>query len=262
MSLDGRVAIVAGASRGIGADVARYLAAAGAKVAVAARTEQVQDPRLPGTIHSVAASITEAGGAALPVVLNLRDPESIASATQRVVETWGRIDILVNNAAIFVPGDLETALLRHINLSIDVNFRGPILTMRAAVPHMRAAGGGHIINVSSRGSDFPGPGPYGPDRRRRADLYHYPAKSGLEHFSQKVAQDLQDANISVNVLSPTGRIKTPGNIWATNDREHPDLDFETAEAMGKATVWICEQPPQEYTGNIVFDAEIVAEHGL
>ena len=160
-----------------------------------------------------------------------------------------------------MPGDLETALLRHINLSIDVNFRGPILTMRAAVPHMRAAGGGHIINVSSRGSDFPGPGPYGPDRRRRADLYHYPAKSGLEHFSQKVAQDLQDANISVNVLSPTGRIKTPGNIWATNDREHPDLDFETAEAMGKATVWICEQPPQEYTGNIVFDAEIVAEHG-
>ena len=74
MSLDGRVAIVAGASRGIGADVARYLAAAGAKVAVAARTEQVQDPRLPGTIHSVAASITEAGGAAVPVVLNLPRP--------------------------------------------------------------------------------------------------------------------------------------------------------------------------------------------
>jgi NAD(P)-dependent dehydrogenase (short-subunit alcohol dehydrogenase family) len=79
-SLTGSVALVAGASRGIGADIARYLAAAGVKVAVAARTQAQADPRLPGTIHSVTQEITDAGGEAIPVVLNLRDPEAIAAA--------------------------------------------------------------------------------------------------------------------------------------------------------------------------------------
>ena len=262
MSLDGQVAIVAGASRGIGADVARYLARAGAKVAVAARTEQVQDPRLPGTIHSVVESIRKAGGEALPVVLNLRDPESIERAAQRVVDEWTRIDILVNNAAIFVPGSLETALPRHVNLSLEVNLRGPILMMRAVLPQMRAGGGGHIINVSSRGSTFPGAGPYDSAARLGDDLLYGPEKSAMEHFSQRQALDLQAANISVNVLSPMGRIKTPGNLWASNDPDNPTLDFETADAMGKATVWICEQSAQEFTGNIVFDEELVAERGL
>lgn len=262
MALDGQVALVAGASRGIGADVARYLARAGAKVAVAARTEQVQDARLPGTIHSVTAEIEEEGGTALAVVLNLRDGESIRNAVQRVVDEWGRLDILVNNAAIFIPGDLETVLDRHIELSLQVNLRGPILTMQAAVPHMKAGGGGRIINVSSRGSTFPGPGPYDPERRLGDDLLYGPEKSALEHFSQRQAVQLQSAGISVNVLSPVGRIKTPGNLFFSNDPEKPDLDFETADAMGKATVWICEQPADKYTGNIVFDEELVSEAGL
>ena len=262
MSLDGRVAIVAGASRGIGADVAKALARAGAKVGVAARTEEVRDKRLPGTIHSVTREIQEQGGEALAVVLNLRDPDSIKEAAQRAVETWGRIDILVNNAAIFVPGDLETVQDRHVDLSLNVNLRGPLLMMKAVVPHMKAAGGGHIINVSSRGALFPGPGPYDASRPRERDLFYGAEKAALERFSQGQAIGLQDVNISVNVLSPTGGIRTPGNIWAQNDPENPDLNFETADAMGKATVWICEQPPQEYTGNIVYDTELCAEQGL
>ena len=85
MTLDGKVAIVAGASRGIGADIAKHLARAGAKVAVGARTEVVQDPRLPGTIYSVAEEIAAEGGSALPVVMNVRDPDSIEQAVQRTV---------------------------------------------------------------------------------------------------------------------------------------------------------------------------------
>ena len=134
MSLEGRVVLVAGASRGIGADIARHLGAAGASVAVGARTETVQDPRLPGTIYSVAEEIQAAGGSALPVVLNLRDPDSIEAGVERVLERWGHLDVLVNNAAAFVPGDLYTVQLRHLALSIEVNFRGYLLTMRAAVP--------------------------------------------------------------------------------------------------------------------------------
>ena len=262
MSLDGKVALVAGASRGIGADMARYLGRAGAKVGVAARTEEVKDRRLPGTIHSVTQEIKDAGGEALAVVLNLRDPESITAAVQAVVDEWGRIDILVNNAAIFVPGELETVQERHINLSFDINLKGVILAMRDALPHMKAGGGGHIINISSRGALFPGPGPYDTSKRPGGDIFYGAEKAAIERFSQGQAWMLQDDNISVNVLSPQGRIKTPGNLYASNDPDNPNLDFESADAMGKAAVWICEQEPQQFTGNILYDEEVVKEQGL
>ena len=263
MALEGKVALVAGASRGIGADVAKYLARAGASVVVAARTEEVTDKRLPGTIHSVCEEIRAEGGTAIPVVLNLRDPESIASAIEQAVAALGRLDILVNNAAIFVPGSIETARERHIGLSLDVNLRGPMLAMRAAVPHIKAAGGGHIINVSSRGSIPPGPGPYSEAQRAEAgDLLYGPVKSAIEHFSQRQAMAYQDDGIAINVLSPAARVRTPGNIFASNDPEHPDLNFDTADAMGKATVWICRQSADAFTGNIVYDQDVVAEQGL
>ncbi|MEE8338178.1 MAG: SDR family NAD(P)-dependent oxidoreductase [Dehalococcoidia bacterium] len=262
MSLDGKVALVAGASRGIGADMARYLGRAGAKVGVAARTEEVKDRRLPGTIHSVTQEIKDAGGEALAVVLNLRDPESITAAVQAVVDQWGRIDILINNAAIFVPGELETVQERHINLSFDINLKGVILAMRDTLPHMKAGRGGHIINISSRGALFPGPGPYDTSKRPGGDIFYGAEKAAIERFSQGQAWMLQDDNISVNVLSPQGRIKTPGNLYASNDPDNPNLDFESADAMGKAAVWICEQEPQQFTGNVLYDEAVVKEQGL
>jgi citronellol/citronellal dehydrogenase len=262
-ALEGRVALVAGASRGIGADIARYLAAAGAKVAVAARTQQQADPRLPGTIHSVTQEITAAGGEAIPVVLNLRDPEGIEAAVAQTASQWGRLDILVNNAAIFVPGTLETVQPRHIELSMQVNVRGPILAMRAAVPHMRAGGAGHIINLSSRGSTPPGPGPYDTSKiGGDGDIFYGPEKSMIEHFSQRQARLLQDSNIAVNVLSPMGAIRTPGFLFAGNDRANPTLEFEAADAMGKSAVWICAQPPAQFTGNILYDEELAEAQGL
>jgi NAD(P)-dependent dehydrogenase (short-subunit alcohol dehydrogenase family) len=262
-SLSGKVALVAGASRGIGADIARHLAVAGAKVAVAARTEVQSDPRLPGTIHSVAEEIVAGGGEATPVLLNLRDPESIAVAVAKVLGRYGRLDVLVNNAAIFVPGTLETVQARHIESSWQVNVRGPILAMREAVPHIRAAGGGHVVNVSSRGSVFPGPGPYdAPKATPGRDIFYGPEKSMIEHFSQRQAMVLQPDNIAVNVLSPAGGIRTPGNLFAQNDRENPNLEFESADAMGKATVWICKQLASEFTGNIAYDEDLVSANDL
>lgn len=260
MTLEGKVALVTGASRGIGEDVAKYLAKAGASVAVAARTEEVTDPRLPGTIHSVAAAINESGGKAIPVRMDMRDAESITAGVKKTVDELGRLDIIVNNAAILVPGSIESIQVRHIELIWQVDLRGPILLMREAIPHIRAAGGGHIINVSSVAGVFPGPGPY--DNPRGGGPFYGMIKAGLERLSQSLAQELQGDKIAVNVLSPQGRIKTPGNLFAQNDRENPSLEFETADYMGKGAVWICETVPPSYTGNILFDEDFAREKGL
>ena len=262
MTLEGKTALVAGASRGIGADIAKYLAAAGAKVAVGARTEQQRDPRLPGTIHSVVQEIKDAGGEGMPVVLDMRQTDSIQAAVKSVMDAWGRLDILVNNAAIFVPGNLETVEERHINLSLEVNVRSYILAMRYAIPAMRQGGGGHIVNISSRGAFPLGPGPYTEDQQKRGgDIFYGAEKIGLEHFSQRMAAMYQAENISVNVLSPDTGVRTPGNRMASNSRENPDLNFETADDMGQATVWICEQPPS-FTGQILFDKIVLHAAGI
>ena len=259
MSLEGKVALVTGASRGIGEYIAKHLAGAGATVAVAARTEEVTDPRLPGTIHSVSAAINEAGGKAMPLKMDVRSPESIAEGVERTVNELGRLDIVVNNAAVLVPGTIETIQERHIALIYEIDLRGPLLVMRNSIPHLRKAGGGKIINISSAAAIFPGPGPY--ENPRSGGAFYGMIKAGLERYSQGLAMELQDAGIAVNCLSPEGRIKTPGNVFGENSRENPNLDFEPADMMGKATVWICEQPAS-YTGHILFDTEVCRANNL
>lgn len=248
-----KVAIVTGASRGIGEEIARALARAGASVVVAARTEEASDPRLPGTIHSVAESIRADGGSALPVVTNMRDPDSIYGCVETTKRELGRLDIVVNNAAILVPGDIETVQDRHIDLMWQVDLRGPILMCKAAIPVMRESGGGHIINISSGVSKFPGPGPW--PQESTGGLFYGTIKAGLERFTQGLAQQVARDGIAANVLSLGYVIETPGNIFASNDPENPRLDFGSAEWMGKAATWIAMQPV-EYTGHIVFDHEI------
>ena len=251
--LEGRIAIVTGASRGIGEYIAKYLAKHGAHVMVAARTEQVQDPRLPGTIHSVAEAIRQAGGSAEAIRVDVRDPESIEAGVTETVNRHGRLDIVVNNAAVLVPGNLDAVLPRHVDLMWQIDLRGPILVCKAALPHLRAAGGGHIINLSSIIAASPGPGPY--SEPQRGGLFYGMVKAGLERFTQGLAMDVQDDRISANVLSLRYVIRTPGNVWAQNDPDNPRLEFEPADWMGRAAAWIALQGP-EYTGNIVFDDEI------
>ncbi|MFL2804256.1 MAG: SDR family NAD(P)-dependent oxidoreductase [Dehalococcoidia bacterium] len=260
-SLDGRIALVTGSSRGIGEYIAKHLSAAGAKVAIAARSVEVTDKRLPGTIHSVSESINNSGGKAIPVVMNMRDMESIKSGIDQTVDELGGLDIIVNNAAILVPGSLDSVQERHIDLIWQIDLKGPLVLMKHALPHLRNAGGGDIINVSSIAGVFPGPGPYEPLEKGREGSFYGMVKSGLERFSQGLAREVQGDKIKVNVLSPQGRIRTPGNIMMENDPENPNLDFEPATEMGKASVWVCEQPIT-YTGHILFDQDVCNAQGL
>jgi citronellol/citronellal dehydrogenase len=261
MKLAGRVAIVTGSSRGIGKDIALAFAAEGADIVVAARSETAPDPRLPGTIYDTAGAVEALGRRALPVKTDVTNEEEVAALVQRTRDTFGRIDILVNNAAVLVPRGILDLASRHVDLHYRVNLKGPILCIRAVLPTMLQQGQGWIINISSRAAQFPGPGPYTDVQPTRAIMYAA-TKAALERLSQALALEYQAQGISVNVLSPAGRVRTPGNVFGMTPPGGTPEPFETAEAMGKAAVFIASQPAHAFTGNILFDEEMVRQYQL
>ncbi len=261
MKLAGRVAIVTGSSRGIGKDIALACAAEGADIVVAARSETEPDPRLPGTIYDTAREVEALGQRALPVKTDVTNEEEVAALVQRTRDTFGRIDILVNNAAVLVPRGILDLPSRHLDLHYRVNLKGPILCIRAVLPTMLQQGRGWIINISSRAAQFPGPGPYQDVQPTRAFMY-VATKAALERLSQALAVEYQAQGISVNVLSPVGRVRTPGNVFGMTPPGGTPEPFEKAEAMGKAAVFIASQPAHSLTGNILFDEEVVQQYRL
>jgi citronellol/citronellal dehydrogenase len=265
MALTDKVVIIVGASRGIGRDMAVALAGAGADIVVTARSETQPDPRLPGTIHTVAKEVEARGRRALPLRVDATKDEDLEMMVARTQESFGRIDALIYNPSVLIPGTTRTVQPRHLDLLWRLNMRAPIMTFRAVLDPIKATGGGHLIYISSRAGVFPGPGPYSEEqqaRARTAGAFYGMTKAGFERYVQSLAAEIQADNIAANVLSPQGRIKTPGNIYAQNSRDNPDLDFEEAVAMGKAARFILEQDPQTFTGNILFDEDLVTQHGL
>ncbi len=261
MKLAGKVAIIGGASRGIGRDMAVALAAEGTKIVVVARSEVEPDPRLPGTIYQTVADVQAVGGEAIAVKADISDEEQVAAMTARTLEAFGRIDILINNAAVLVPRGILDLPTRHIDLHNRINIKGPILCIRAVLPTMLQQQQGWVINVSSRAAVFPGPGPYKDVPSTRAFMYAA-TKAAVERLTQGLAVEYQAQGISFNVLSPMGRIRTPGNVFGmTKPGETPE-PFEEAIAMGKGAVFICTQDPHTFTGNILFDEDVVRRYNL
>src|SRR5581483_1097693 len=146
-ALDGKVAIITGGSRGIGRQVALTFAAAGCDIVIAAKTD-AENPKLPGTIFSVAAEVEALGRRALAVRTDVREDEQIDAMVAETMKRFGRIDILVNNAgALWWQPVLETPMKRY-DLINEVNSRASFACTRAALPHMLAGGGGHVLVYS------------------------------------------------------------------------------------------------------------------
>jgi NAD(P)-dependent dehydrogenase (short-subunit alcohol dehydrogenase family) len=248
--LQDKVIIVTGASRGLGQYMAYAMAAEGATIVVAARTEQVTDERLPGTIYEAAQTIEERGGKALAVRCNVGDPASIDEMVKKTLDAYGRIDGLVNNAAVQPPGRITTILPRHWDLEFRVNVNGPFHATRAVLETMRAQKSGNIINISSAGAN----------RAAEGQAGHYGVtKVALEAMTKAFSYELRDDGIAVNVLKPRGGIATPGFLFARGGVNpggtvEPDDFNEAAVIMATATV-------QTLTGEALFEHEVLERWG-
>lgn len=244
--LAGQVAIITGASRGLGQYCALGFAKEGARVAIAARTVAETDNRLPGTIYHTADLINEAGGEALPVICNVADPASITAMAKQVLDRWGRIDILMNNAAIQPPGDNSDIREKHFNLIYNVNVNGPFYCIRAVLPAMAEQQHGNIINISSAATM--GGTPYGGTKR------------ALEAMTEGLALELRNKNIAVNALKPVSAIETPGFLFAQvprGDGQGSTPELPPPDSYVEAAILLACQTPDTYTGQINNDAEVI-----
>jgi len=234
MEPSGKVALVTGASRGVGAAVAIELAKAGCSVACAARSTDDAPQRTPGTLDETVRRIEDLGGVAAMVPTNLAKEDEVVDMVATAVERFGRLDILVNNAAITFIGDLDVPLRRH-DLMMDVNFRAPFLAIREAVPHMVAAGGGSIINVSSVAALYP----YGDN------MSYGISKIALERLTVDAAKQLQHVPIAVNCFRIDIPVASEGFIANTAGVDHST--WEPCEVAAEGILWMIRQPPS-YSG--------------
>jgi NAD(P)-dependent dehydrogenase (short-subunit alcohol dehydrogenase family) len=248
VELEGKIAIVTGASRGVGASTAVALAARGALVACAARATDETPLPLPGTIDETVRRIVNAGGRAVAVPTNLAADEEVEAMVATTTERLGPVDILVNNAAITFPGDLELSMKRF-DLIFAVDLRAPVIAAKAVVPGMVERGRGAIVNVSSAAAlnAYPGQMVYGM------------AKAALERFTASLAAELAPHGIPVNTFRIDVPVASEGFLAALPDWDHSD--WEPPEVAAEGIVWMLEQPPA-YTGHNAGMARLRAEHGI
>ncbi len=257
--LDGKVAVITGASRGIGRDMAVVFAREGAKVVVSARTEKEGDFRIPGSIETAVNRIRDEGGEAIGIRCDVTQEEEIQALIDKTVEHYGRLDILVNNAAVLIPGKVEEMQVRHWDLLYRINIRGPFIGCKLVVPQMRKQQYGHIINISSVGAIGPGEGPY--DTAGAGGTAYGSGKAHMERFTQGMAQEVWGDGIAVNALSPRKAIASEGQRWFRGGQPYSGAR-EDGIIMGDAGAIMCERDPRTYTGKILYDEDVLTEAGI
>ena len=253
----GKVAIVTGSSRGIGEAIARRLAVAGAKVVVTARTVEVRDERLSGTVHSVAAAIKELGGEATAVAANLQKKPDREQLVAAAVAAYGRVDIVVNNAAILVPGATVDFPERYFDRMFEILVKAPHHLAQLTLPGMIEHGGGSILNISSRAAIHPKPGQHSYD-----GAVYGMTKAAIERFTTGLAAEMYEHGISVNALSPDKVVATPGQMFGRRYTQEMLDAAEPVEAMAEAALALVSGDPRERTGGIRYSTEVLQAYGL
>jgi NAD(P)-dependent dehydrogenase (short-subunit alcohol dehydrogenase family) len=244
MDIAGKVAVVTGASRGIGRAIAVALARAGADVVCTARSTEARPHKvLPGTIEDAVRQVQALGRRSLAIPADVSKEDEVEAMAGRVLEEFGRLDILVNNAAIAAPGSFLEVPVRRWDLVMNVNVRGAYLCARAFLPGMIERGSGCIINVSSYASHVDGD--WG--------LVYSVSKAAMNRMTTGLAAEMAPLGITVNALQIERHVTSEGFVYLS-----PGADFSTwdkPETVGEALLWLVSREPS-FTGRIVTLDEI------
>jgi citronellol/citronellal dehydrogenase len=234
MQLEGKVALVTGASRGVGAAIASALAQAGCDVVCAARSTTDAPQQTPGTLEETLERVEAAGARGLAVPTNLAVEAEVVAMVRTAIEGFGRVDILVNNAAITFVGDIEIPLKRH-DLVMEVNLRAPMIASREVIPGMKDRADGAILNVSSVAGLYPHPG-----------LMSYGiSKIGLERLTIDLARQLQPWHVAANCFRIDVPVASEGFVANTPGVDRSD--WEPCDVAAEGVMWMLRQP-SSYSG--------------
>jgi citronellol/citronellal dehydrogenase len=250
--LTGKTLFVTGASRGIGLAIALAAARAGANIAIAAKTD-APHPKLPGTVHSAAAQIEQAGGRALPLVVDVRDEAAVKAAIDTTVAAFGTLDIVVNNAsAIQLTGTVATDM-RRFDLMHQVNARGTFMVSKYAIPHLEKAANPHILMLSP---------PLDLKEKWFAGHTAYSmAKYGMSLVVLGLAGELRPKGIAVNALWPRTTIATSA-IRNLLGGDAIMRCSRTPEILADAACRIFLKPARSFTGHFLIDDTFLAAEGV
>ena len=250
-TLKDKTLFITGASRGIGREIALRAARDGARIAVAAKTVEPH-PKLPGTIHSVAAEIEAAGGKALAIQLDVRDEASVAAAVARTAETFGGIDILVNNASAISLTPTEQTPAKRFDLMFGVNVRATFLCSQACIPHLRKSANAHILTLSPPLSMKP--------KWFGGHVAYTMSKYGMSMCTLGMAEELKKDAIAVNSLWPKTTIATA----AVEVHFPPQILRASRHAaiMADAAHVILTSEARQNTGNFYIDEDVLRSAGV
>ncbi|GAA1975742.1 NAD(P)-dependent oxidoreductase [Amycolatopsis minnesotensis] len=252
MTLAGKTLVMSGGSRGIGEAIAVRAARDGANVALIAKTTEPH-PKLPGTIHTAAKAIEDAGGHALPIVGDIRDDEAVEAAVARTVEQFGGLDIVVNNASAIDLTPTESVPMKRYDLMQDINARGSFLLAKTAIPHLKKSSNAHVLTLSP-------PISLDPKWFEAGHLAYSIAKYSMSLVTVGLAAELRADGIAANSLWPRTTIDTAairnvvGAELANRSR--------TPEIMADAAHAILVKPSREVSGNFFIDDEVLAAEGV
>lgn len=252
MSLAGKTLFITGASRGIGLAIALRAARDGANIVVAAKTAEAH-PKLPGTIYTAAEAIEAAGGQALPLVVDVREEASVQAAVDKAVETFGGVDICVNNAsAISLTGTLSTDMKRY-DLMHQINGRGTFLTSKICLPHLKKAANPHILALSPPLDIKP--------RWFAPHVAYSMAKYNMSLCMLGMAEEFRADGVACNALWPRTAIATAAIQFALAGEEGLK-HCRTVEIMADAAHAIFEKPSRAFTGQFVIDDTFLYAEGV
>jgi citronellol/citronellal dehydrogenase len=250
--LDGRTFFITGASRGIGKAIGLAAARMGANVVIAAKTMRPH-PTLPGTIYTAAEEMDSEGGRAMACRVDVRHEDQVEAAVAQAVETFGGIDVLVNNAsAISLTGTVDTEMRRY-DLMHGVNVRGTFLCSKACIPHLSESDNAHILNISP---------PLNMEARWFAPHVAYTmAKYGMSLCVLGMAEELADQGIAVNALWSRTTIATAAVNNLLGGEEMMRRSRRPA-IMADAALAIVQRDSRAFSGNFCIDDEVLAEEGM